>query len=86
MTHEDKIIDELATKYGKSYTVKSEPHDYIHEGLNSAEFLSHFKSDLRKALTTYRAQVLEAERRQRVEITPEMLDDKAIFLRPDPTN
>ncbi len=52
----DGIADELSEKYGKKYEIESEPKNYVHEGQNSAEFLSHFVSDIRKALTTYAAQ------------------------------
>jgi len=43
-------VDDLAKKYSKKYIIKSSPSDYVHEGLNSAEFLSHFKTDVRIAL------------------------------------
>ena len=48
-----ELIAELAAKYGKEHVITSDPHDYIHEGLNPAEFLSHFVHDLEAALDRY---------------------------------
>jgi hypothetical protein len=43
----EEEMDEFTKKYGKDYTIKSEPSDYIHEGLNSAQFISHLTSDVK---------------------------------------
>jgi hypothetical protein len=47
----EEMVETMAKKYGRDYTVKSEPYDYIHKGLNSSEFLIHFKDDLKQSLT-----------------------------------
>lgn len=44
--------EEIVKKYAKKHSVKSNPYDYIHEGLNPAEFASHLKQDIAVALAT----------------------------------
>lgn len=64
----EEIVERLSKKYGKDYEVESEPENYIHKGLNNAEFLSHFRSDLREALTTLIQDTEKAEWKRCVDV------------------
>ena len=55
------IEKEFEEKYGKSFEIKSEPHNYIHRGVDPSFRLSDVKSFYRQKIEAFGKEVREQE-------------------------
>ena len=55
----ERVVEEFRERFGKNYDVKSEPYDYVHEGLNYAVQWVEVKAFLLQALRSQAAEMLE---------------------------